>query len=203
VSGGSSAKPIKPEQFKALVQSLPDEWVAVQKDRGVQFLHIDPDTGSPLPVLQADVAYISQAMSTHIPQVDAKKNPLLWSSRPAENVADQGYRMIAGGAAPNSRLRTERMVGATSDWFKNLSKEQKIAADPHFKREATAILQTITRLKRKLSVDELNMLTIVAKGGASALARALKDPNQVLPVLAGLGIALPAAMNSSDETRPY
>ena len=36
---------------------------------------------------------------------------------------------------------------------------------------------------------ELNYLEIAARSGATGLARALKDPNQVLPVLAGLGVA--------------
>ena len=144
----------------------------------------------------------SVPLYVHIPQVNAKNQPLAWNTRPAENVAEDGYRVISGNAAPGSRLRTERMVGPESEW-KRLSKEQKMAADPHFQREATAILQTMKRLKRTLRGDEQNFLTIVAKGGASALARALKDPNQVLPVLAGLGIALPAAMSLTEEPRPY
>jgi len=39
------------------------------------------------------------------------------------------------------------------------------------------------------------MLTLVAKGGASALVRAMKDPSQVLPALAALG--------SPEESRPH
>jgi hypothetical protein len=47
------------------------------------------------------------------------------------------------------------------------------------------------------------MLTLVAKGGASALVRAMKDPSQVLPALAALGIGLPAALGSPEESRPH
>ena len=163
------------------------------------FLHLDPATGNSLPVTAADTAQMLQNMQTYVPQVDAKGVPFTWSVRGAENVAEKGYRTIAGDAPEGSRLRTGRMVGVESDWAKLPAAKRK-AADPHFQREATIILEEAKRIKRTLRADERNLLQIVAKGGASALAKALKDPSQVLPALAVLGLTWPAL--TADERRP-
>ena len=198
-SGSANSKPIQAGQFQALVQALPPEWVAIHKERGVTFLHLDPATGNSLPVTAADTAQMLQNMQTYVPQVDAKGVPFTWSVRGAENVAEKGYRTIAGDAPEGSRLRTGRMVGVESDWAKLPAAKRK-AADPHFQREATIILEEAKRIKRTLRADERNLLQIVAKGGASALAKALKDPSQVLPALAVLGLTWPAL--TADERRP-
>jgi len=206
ISGRTNSKPIQAKQFKAFVEALPPGWMAVQKSgdkiKGVQLLHLDPVTRAPLPVVPEDVALLQDLMQTHIPQVDAKKRPLQWNLRPGEDVAEDGYRLIAGGAEPGSGTRTARMAGKGSDW-RRLSKAQRDAADPHLRREAAAILKMADRLGRTLRGDERNMLTIVAKGGPSALARAMKDQSQVLPALAALGIGLPAALGSPEESPRY
>ncbi len=91
------------------------------------------------------------------------------------------------------------MVGAESNWAQ-IPTERRTRLDQYFKKEAQAVLGTALRLKRTLRADEENMLRIVARGGATALRKALKDPSQVLPALAWLGIALPAL--TSDERPP-
>lgn len=114
-----------------------------------------------------------------------------------------------GTDAPRgSRTVTGKMMGPSGSACDALSETQRTALDsPRVKHLAGTILEqhrdAATKAGKKMRSDVENVLTIIRDGGASALARALKDPNQVLPVLAGLGIALPAAMSSSDETRPY
>ena len=189
VGGSSNSKPIKAEQFAALSESMSDDWVAVHKKRGLEFLHINPDTGDPLPVTDADVQQIGQWMLQHVRQVDAKGKPFDWDVRGAENVAQGGYKPMAEGAAPGSGQRTQRMVGPGSDWSR-LPAAQRRQMDASIQRRAAGILDMVQSQKRVLRPDELEMLTIAARRGGSGLARALKDPAKVLPALAALGIGL-------------
>ena len=53
----------------------------------------------------------------------------------------------------------------------------------------------------KMRADVENMLTIIRDGGATALRKALKDPSQLLPVLAGLGV-YGAGGSDTPETSP-
>ncbi len=52
-----------------------------------------------------------------------------------------------------------------------------------------------------MRADVENMLTIIRDGGATALREALKDPSQLLPVLAGLGV-YGAGGSDTPETAP-
>ncbi len=103
--------------------------------------------------------------------------------------------------ASASKRRQQVLNDVPADFiFLNRPAETRARLDPYFKKEAQAVLGTALRLKRALRPDEADMLRIVAQGGATALRKALKDPSQVLPALAGLGIALPAL--TSDERPP-
>jgi hypothetical protein len=195
VAGSSNSKPINSGQFKALAAALPDDWVAVHKHRGIEFLHVDPATGKPLPVTPAEVDQVGKWMSDYIPQVNARGAPLAWSTRGAENVAERGYRPIAEGAAPGSGQRTERAFGTggevPSDWSKFSARAQR-RADPWIKKRAKAIVEVLNKQNRlaELRRDELELLTIAAEGGGTGVSAALGDPTKVLPALAALGIGL-------------
>ena len=188
ISGSTGGRAIKPAEFDAFTALLPPEWIAVHKQRGLAMLKIDPQTMQPLSVSDQDVQALTNAAKSAMPQFAAKGQPVLWRVRGAENTATRGYRSIAENAPPGSGIRTTRVVGPQSDWVKQ-SAAWKRALDVDVKREAMAILGMVKRTKRVLHAGELNYLEIAARSGATGLARALKDPNQVLPVLAGLGVA--------------
>ena len=188
IGGGSGGRAIKKAEFDAFTALLPPEWIAVHKQRGLAMLKIDPQTMQPLSVSAQDVQALADAAASAMPQFAAKGKPIPWHVRGAENTATRGYRSIAEDAAVDSRIRTTRVVGPKSDWAKQPA-EWKRAFDVDVKRETMAILGMVKRTKRVLSPGELNYLEIAARSGATGLARALKDPNQVLPVLAGLGVA--------------
>jgi hypothetical protein len=188
ISGSTGGRAIKPAEFDAFTALLPPEWIAVHKQRGLAMLKIDPQTMQPLSVSDQDVQALTNAATSAMPQFAAKGQPVLWRVRGAENTATRGYRSIAENAPPGSGIRTTRVVGPQSDWVKQ-SAAWKRALDVDVKRETMAILGMVKRTKRVLHPGELNYLEIAARSGATGLARALKDPNQVLPVLAGLGVS--------------
>ena len=87
-----------------------------------------------------------------------------------------------------------------------LTPEQRTALDgPRIKHIAGTILEQhrAAALKAgvKMRADVENMLTIIRDGGATALREALKDPKQVLPMLAGLGV-YGAVGSDTPETAP-
>lgn len=188
ISGSTGGRAIKPAEFEAFTALLPPEWIAVHKQRGLAMLKIDPQTMQPLSVSEQDVQALANAAKSAMPQFAAKGEPVLWRVRGAENTATRGYRSIAENAPPGSGIRTTRVVGPQSDWVKQPA-AWKRALDVDVKRETMAILGMVKRTKRVLHPGELNYLEIAARSGATGLARALKDPNQVLPVLAGLGVS--------------
>jgi len=204
---GVGARNLNRAAFKQMAAALPEEWVAVSRRKGVVFLHIDPDTFARLPVTSQDIGFITQHMRTHIPQATAKGKTVEWKGVGAEDVAKNPYRMIAGDAPPGSGTRAARMVGEASD-YSRMSGSQRRALDPPIQRLAQEALDAAEKGGGVLRDDERRMLEIIAgkvegftTGGASALAKALGDPSQVLPVLAGLGLWELSDVGAAVQTR--
>lgn len=81
--------------------------------------------------------------------------------------------------------------------YETLTNAQKKAFDGPKVKQVAQDLVSIYAKNPQARQDHLTMLRIIAKEGVSGLARALKDPNQVLPVLAMLGISSAVASHTS------
>ena len=123
------------------------------------------------------------------------------------NIApSDAYTTMGTNQKVGSRAVTGNMMGPQGASYDLLTPEQRTALDgPRIKHIAGTILEQhrAAALKAgvKMRADVENMLTIIRDGGATALREALKDPKQVLPMLAGLGV-YGAVGSDTPETAP-
>lgn len=164
-----------PRAGQQLSQGMPSGVDVIQhRDTGADFFK---SSGKPLTV--AERKTIKQAATG----VMTPKGQRGAGARAGRNIAgDAGYVMPQWGAEGSRQ--------ATTDLLKTLRKLTSAdlgALDAGMRVDAANVLR---RLKKdsNTSAAQLNYLKIVATSGVDGLKKALKDPNQLVPVLAMLGL---------------
>jgi hypothetical protein len=114
------------------------------------------------------------------------------------DVPKQGFKFADGKNISHDAYQTvpwskQQGTGAVTQFamrgYDELSRAQQSALDGRDVKLAAAKLFDYYSTDPNTRQDHLNMLRIISEGGVSALARAMKDPAQVLPALAALGLA--------------
>ena len=116
--------------------------------------------------------------------------------RVGRNIAGKAAYVEPAWGGEGSRQATTDLV---RDWSR-LSAPEKKALDGAAKEHAAQLLRRVKRDKGTSPAHQ-NYLRIVAPDGVSGLRKALKDPNQALPVLPALGALFAPRQNESPDER--
>jgi len=173
-----------PRAGQQLSQGMPSGVDVIQhRDTGADFFK---SSGKPLTVSERDtIEQVATGVMTPKGQRGA-------GARAGRNIAgDAGYVMPQWGAEGSRQ--------ATKDLLKTLRKLTSAdlgALDAGMRVDAANVLRRVKK-DSNTSAAHLNYLKILSTSGVDGLKKALKDPNQLLPVLAMLGMGSTLASRQS------
>lgn len=186
VYAGRKIEPADAKAFAAGLRTLDPRYTPIQTGRSVRVIRIDAD-GNAVPLTPADEQQVRAVAAQHLSTTSAKGRETPPKFETGTNVARDGYREIAQGAAAYSGTRVRRVVGSTSEWAA-LSSADKRALDAQAQATATRLLKVYDMDRvRAERADEARMLETIAASGLTGLARAL-GAGAVLPGLLLLGL---------------
>jgi len=176
---------------------LPADQFALEQ--GTEGITIKKFTGEPLtPQEQAQIEQVAKDavvnMKTRTPKQLAEPEKLA-GSRAMVDISDPSvaYRDQPWASAPvGGRVMTERLLTNWDSFPSSVRRD----ADKGAQRIAEDLLRVGKGVGRP---DQIEALKILQEGGFSGLAKALGDPNQLLPVLMGLGLAGALGITASQQ----
>jgi len=177
-----------PPAGQAISAQLPSgDWVIQHRDTGVDIFRPGGETLS-----QADKQTLTQAAKG----VMTPKGQRGAGARAGRNIAGAASYVQPAWGAEGSRQATEDFIKT----WDGLALDEKTALDAAVKTHSAQVLRRI-KGDPNTSPAHLNFLKIASEGGVTAVKKALKDPNQLLPVLAILvgGSALVPRQNESPD----
>jgi hypothetical protein len=164
-----------------------DEWVIQHRDTGADIFTVSGRTLS-----RADLEALKQA-GFSVMSADAARGA---GSRYGRNIAKSSGYVMPDWGPEGSRQVTTQLVNE----FLRFPAAERQRIDAVAMSDAAKVLRRVRR-DSGTSPSHLNWLRITADGGVTALVKALKDPSQVLPVLAAIGIGL-ETLASRQKTEP-
>lgn len=169
-----------PRNGQALSAQLPagSDWVVQHRDTGVDVFKPTLKTLS-----QREKKQVADAAQAVMPSEGQRGA----GARAGRNISGKASYVEPAWGAEGSRQATTDVVSALKKVWPKLSEAERAAFETEAKANAAKLLR---RLKKDAGTSpaQLNYLKIVATDGVNGLRKALKDPNQLLPVLAALGV---------------